>query len=80
MATKAKKKKSTKTGAKSYWRVVHITPEGRIAKVEDGLGKRIKGKKKSKAERDRAEPKIRDLLAWNDEERCLYNRAGDCFC
>ena len=78
MATKAKKKKSAKKGV-SYRRVIYLTENGRIAKVEDGQGNVVKGKKLVEP-RVREERNIRNLLEWNDDERCVYSASGRCYC
>jgi hypothetical protein len=80
MATKATKKKATKKGAKSsYQRVIYVTEDGRIAKVEDGQGKAVRGKKLVKP-KEGEEPNIRNLIEWNDDERCVYSASGRCYC
>jgi hypothetical protein len=78
MATKAKKKKSRK-GIKSYRRVIYVTARGSIAKVEDGNGIVIKGKKLVKP-KNGSRPKLRNLVEWNLDERCVYSASGRCYC
>lgn len=78
MAKKATKKKAAKKKAKSsYERVIYVTEDGRIAKVEDGQGKVVRGKKLKSSD---TQPNIRELVAWNDDERCVYSASGRCYC
>jgi hypothetical protein len=61
---------------KKYWRggTFHINANGEIDKViSDHDGNEIKPEKEKNK-------KGREVLRFDDEERCVYSAGGNCYC